>query len=1072
MARFTTLLFATASIFLTVPLSAQITGSIRGTVVDAADAAVSSGTAALRSTETGTERPPQALTSSGFSFDLVPIGLYQVRVEATGFRTTVADVEVKAGETSTLRVQLEIGAVTETVTVTDATAPLDLENSQIQMSFTGPSIQEIPTQRNPNNFALSAPGVAPVTANNPFLGSGSFNANGMRGRGNNITIDGITSTDVSTTGTGGQLTSLNFSSIKEVKIITNNFNAEYGRNMGSQVLYITKSGGNSLHGEAYEYFQNDKLNARSFFDTSGKAAILRRNEYGFELGGPVMLPGYDGRDKTFWHADWGQIKVRGASAPVIANVPTPAMIAQITDPTSLALVQQYQLPTSPTGQANFSAGNTSNVNLWSIRGDHYFGPKDMIWGRFADASDTTEDAGLTFVGSNLPGFGAISSGPTRQASVGYTHTFSPVVVNEFRYGYGKSDASFPLNSPYPLGPRVQFTDGSVDRFGLWEGLPQGRNQRTQQFSDNLSWSHGSHTFKFGGEFFRLDAVNQLDSLTRGLYTFANWADFAAGNIQTYQQRFGDTTRRFRVHNFFAFAQDDWKVTRNLTLNLGIRMEYAGGPVEKDGRISVLNFNDDSPYGAAGAGPFGNFVVGEPAFKSNTNWGPRVGFAWTTNDRKTVVRGGYGIAYDFIFMNPITNGRTLPPLIYTALISGTSNFTGNNTWTNLVAGTSDIQAQTAAQVGTVSTTVLNFGAASPIINPDLKNPQAQTWNFGVEREMLGMVFKLTYVGTKGNYLLRTRDLNLVASPAAPATSVADETARLAQFQAIFAGMSPTNPATTRSNRIDGRYNQVSFVDNSASSNYHALQFEASRRFGSYDIRANYTWGKSMDNGSDVLNVLINDSPNQQNPLDNANNYGPSQFDLRQRLVITHTWTMPFFKNSNALTKVLLSGWVFSGITSFRTGFPVTLDAGGRRGITPIANIGGGGQVRPNVGGPANFDWRPAGSAGAPFGLNSDPVQRISAYAGSLGLSQPLLGNFGTMGRNVLRLNGERNFNWTIGKAFAIKETMRLQLRGEFYNIFNNTAFQEINRNITQTAFGQYIEVAQDARLIQLVGRFIF
>lgn len=1068
MSRITT--FLPAFLLLAAPISAQITGSVRGTVVDAADAVVSTGTATLRSAETGAERAPQALTSSGFSFDLIPIGRYQVRVEASGFRTTVADVEVKAGETSTLRVQLEIGAVTETVTVTDAAAVLDTENSQIQISYTGPAIQELPTQRNPNALALTAPGVAPVTANNPFLGSGSFNVNGMRGRGNNITVDGITSTDVSVTGTGGQLTSLNFASIKEVKVITNNFNAEYGRNMGSQVLYVTKSGTNGLHGEAYEYFRNDKMNARAFFDTSGKAAIQRRNEYGFDIGGPVMLPGYDGRDKSFWHADWGQMKNRGASAPVIANVPTPAMMAQVTDPTSLALIQQYQLPSSPTGQANFSTPETADINLWSIRGDQYFGSKVLIWGRFSDASDTTASAGNTFINSNLPGFGATSTGPVRQASVGYTHTISPVLVNEFRYGYGKSIAGFPINTPYPLGPRIQFSDASVDRFGVWEGLPQGRNQRTQQFSDNLSYSRGEHTFKFGGEFFRLDAVNQLDSLTRGLYTFNTWTDFATGVPQTFQQRFGESTRRFKVQNVFAFAQDDWKVNRNLTLNLGMRMEYSGGPVEKDGRISVLNFNDDTPYGAAGAGYFGNFVVGKPAFKGNYNWAPRIGFAWTTNDRKTVIRGGYGIAYDFIFMNPITNGRTLPPLIVTGTLTGAANFTGSNSWANLVAGTSTIQAQTAAQVGTVSTTALNLGAASPIINPDLENPQAQTWNFGIEREMVGVVFKLTYVGTKGNYLLRTRDLNLVLNPVARATSVADETARLAEFQTVFAGLN--GGATARSNRIDGRYNQVSFVDNSAQSNYHALQFEASRRFGSYDIRGNYTFGKSLDNGSDVLGVLINDSANQQNPLDNANNYGPSQYDLRQRLVITHSWTTPFFRNANPWVKGFLADWVFSGVTSFRTGFPVTLDAGARRGISPITNIGGGTQVRPDAAGPVAVDWRPAGSAGAPSGLNADPVQRISAYAEKVGLVQPLLGNFGTMGRNTLRLNGERNFNWSFGKAFVIRETMRLQFRGEFYNIFNNTAFQDVNRNISNTSFGQYTTVAQDARFVQLVGRFVF
>lgn len=1061
----------TAVILLAAPLSAQITGSVRGTAVDPADALVTQGTASIRSLESNTAREPQSLAKGGFAFDLLPIGSYEVRIEAAGFRAAVSQVEIRAGETANLRMQLTLGSTAETITVTDAVSPLDTENSQIQLSFNAARVQDIPVRRDPNRFALAAGGVAPVTANNPFLGSGSFNVNGMRGRGNNITIDGITSTDVSVTGTGGTLNPLNFSSIKEVKVITNNFNAEYGRNVGSQVLYLTKSGTNRIHGEAYEFVRNDIFNARSFFDTSGKAAISRRNQYGFELGGPVKIPGYNGINKTFWHTDWEQLKVRGASAPVIANVPTPTMVAQVTDPTSKALLAQYQLPTDPSGLKNFQAGETENLTLFSFRGDHHFTQNDVIWARFARAVDTAGSAGLTFINTNLPNFGATSGGPSQQASLGYTKTLSPTMVNEFRFGFGQNVAGFPLNTPYPLGPRIQFADASVDRFGLWEGLPQGREQRSFQYSDNFSYVQGKHSFKFGGEWFHLDTDNTLDAQTRGLYTFANWAEFATGTPQTFTQRFGTTTRSHRTNNFFLFAQDDWKITRNLVVNLGVRMEYAGGPVEKNGKVSNLNFNDRSSFGAAGAGAFGNFVLGKPSFNGNKNYAPRVGFAWTSDDHKSVVRGGYGIAYDFVFMNPITNQRTLPPLIITGTLSGQANFTGGNSFARLVAGTSDIQTSTAAQVGTLSTTTLNFGAASPIINSDLRNPQAQTWNFGVEREYMGTVFKATYVGTKGNYLLRSRDVNLVASPATPAANLADETARLSQFQAVFGALNGN--ATRRSNRYDGRYNAVSFLDNSASSNYHALQFEAQRRFASLFLNASWTWGKSLDNGSDALNVLINDSPNQQNPLDNRNNYGPSQFDLRHRLVLTQSWALPWFKNSNnAFLKHALGGWNFAGITSFRTGFPVTLDAGARRGISPIANIGGGAQVRPNATGPVNINWVPSGAAGSPLGLNTDPIQRISAYAASLGLSQPLLGNFGGLGRNSLRLNGERNFDWNVSKDFKFQEKSSIQIRCEMYNVFNNTSFQDVNRNITQSAFGQYTTVAQDARILQLAARLVF
>ena len=204
-------------------LTAQITGDLRGVVVDGTGGGVSKAKISLKSLETGEVRQGSVDTEGRFTFSLLRIGVFEVRAEAAGFRASTTTAEVKAGEIVTARMTLEVGSVTETVNVTDAVSALDSENSQIQTSFSGARIQDIPANRNPNNFAIAAPGVAPVSANNPFLGSGSFNSNGGRGRGNNITVDGITATDVSVTGTGGPLGPLNFSAIKEVKVITNNF---------------------------------------------------------------------------------------------------------------------------------------------------------------------------------------------------------------------------------------------------------------------------------------------------------------------------------------------------------------------------------------------------------------------------------------------------------------------------------------------------------------------------------------------------------------------------------------------------------------------------------------------------------------------------------------------------------------------------------------------------------------------------------------------------------------------------------------------------------------------------------
>jgi outer membrane receptor protein involved in Fe transport len=1066
--------------FCSTAVQAQITGALRGTVEDPSGAVIPKASVKLTSLETQATRTQTTNAEGEFVFDLLTIGNYQVQADAAGFAGEKADAEVRTGEIVSVAFKLKPGQVTGSVDVQDAVARIDTDNAQLQTSFTGQAIQEIPVSRNPNNFVLGVPGMAPVSPNNPYLGSGSFNSNGGRGRGNNIMVDGVTATDVSVTGTGGPLGPLNFSSIKEVKIITNNFSAEYGRNSSAQVLYITKGGTNSLHGELYEYFENDLLNARAFFDRSGSANILRQNTYGFEVGGPVYIPKlYNGKNRVFWHVDYEGLKKRGVGTPVIANLPTPTQLATITDPTALALVKQYQLPTSPSSTLPESAPNLTNTWEVAERGDVILTKNDTLWARYGVYDSYANSSGNTFISSNLPYFGAGSTNHPRQATLAETHLFGANAVNEFRFGFGQSKPAFPIQTPYALGPEIVFADGGVTSLGVSNILPQGREQRTYQYTDNLSLARGPHTIKVGFEWYHLAADSFFDSNVRSTLTFANFAAFAAGQLSTYTQNFGNSVRANRVENAFGFVQDDWKVSRRLTLNLGVRLEFAGGPTEANGLISNLNLNNHTAFGAAGAGPLGLLETDKPSFHSNYNWAPRVGFAFQPfSDNKTVIRGGYGIAYDFVFLNPITNQRFLPPFIYSTSVAGVANFTGGNSLANLVAGTAAIQESTAAQVGSLSSTALNFGAISPAIAQNLRNPQVQQWSFGMEREVANnLVVKATYVGTKGTYLPRTRPINLLANQPAPATSYADETARLSQFTSANLGLNGSTGAF--SDRLDPRYNAVNYVESSANSSYNALQVEVQKRFSEhFFVNAAYTWSHSLDDSSDVLAVLVNDTSAQQNPNDNHNNRASSQFDVRQTLAITHTWEMPFLLNSkNHLVRTLLAGWALAGIASVRSGFPVNIFAGSTVGglTDPLQYLGSGNNVdRPNVASSiTNFNPQPAGSAAAPSGTSAVNGVQVSNYAQSLGLSQPLLGNYGTLGRNVLRLNGQTNFDWSIYKNFHISEKVNFQLRGEYYNIFNEHAFLSMtSSNITSTAFGQYNQVSQPSRNAQLAARIIF
>jgi len=1073
------ILLATLALSGAPALHGQITGALRGTVEDTSGGVVRNASVTLTSLGTRASRACATGGSGEFVFELLSVGRYQVRADAPGFAPGTAEVDVRAGETIALTLRLRVGPFEQTVQVTDAVSHLDTENAQLQTSYSGHAIQEIPVGRNATAFAITAPGVVPVSPNNPFLGSGNFNANGGRGRANNIVVDGITATDLTATGTGGVLNPLNFSAIAEVQVITNNFSAEYGRNAGSQVLYITKSGANAFHGELYEYFQNNLLNARGFFDRTGSVPELRQNVYGFEAGGPVYLPKlYNGRNRLFWHVDSEGGKRRGLGTPVIAAVPTPAQLASITDPTALALAKQYQLPSSPTGTLSEYAPNATNAWQVAERGDVVISRNDTLWARYSVYDSVAQSASYTFITSNLPYFGASSAVHPRQATLAEIHVFHGSLVNEFRFGFGQSNPSFPIRTPDPLGPQINFGDGTAS-LGLSYILPQGRDQRTYQYTDNLSYSRGAHTFKSGIEWYRLAVDSYLDSNVRSTLTFASFAAFAAGQLSSYTQSFGNTHRQNRENNAFAFLQDDWRISRRLTVNLGARLEYSGGPTESHGLISNLNLDQHAAFGAAGAGPLGQLETGQPSYHGNYNWAPRLGFAFRPfSDNKTVIRGGYGIAYDFIFLNPITNQRSLPPLSYTATLSGASSFTGANSFANLVGGSAAIQLATSAAVGQLSATAKNFGAINPAIQQNLRNPRVQQWSLGAEREVVpNLVVKATYVGTKGTYLLRTQPLNLSANPPAPATSYADELARLSQFTAANAGLNGS--VGSYSNRLDPRFNAVNYVESNANSSYNALQVEVQKRYHErYFVNAAYTWSHSLDDNSDVLSVLINDTPAQQNPASNRNNRASSQFDVRQTLAITHTWELPFFLNSSShLLRTLLGGWAVAGIGTVRTGFPVNIYAGSTVGgmTDPLQYLGSGNSVdRPNIGATlGNFNPQPAGSASAPAGTSVVNGVPISTWAQSLGLSQPLLGNYGTLGRNVLRLNGQTNFDCNIYKNFHITEKINLQLRGEYYNIFNAHSFLSMtSSSITSSSFGQYNAVSQPSRTAQLAARLIF
>jgi hypothetical protein len=1047
------LFLAVLALTLAAPAYSQITGGVRVIASDPSGATIPGAKVTLTNRETGATRSAVTDDLGSAYFTQLAIGPYSVRVEAEGFSAYSTMADVNSGATTTVPIVVEIKGTTQEVVVVESTVRLNTVNAQLQNSTDSARITSLPIAAGGVlALATGAPGVVPVTPRNPFLGLGSFNSNGGRGRGNNISIDNATATDVSTTGSAG-LGTVPLDAIKEFNLVTNSFSAEFGRNASAQVQILTKGGTNEFHGRLFNFFRNDKLNARDYFDRTGKASIVRDNEWGAVAGGAIV------KDRVFYFGTYHQQKIRGAGATRVATVPRPEQVGSQTDPTARELLERLKVPLSPGGTVSNPGPNLTNAVAFSGRTDVNLTTNDVVTFRYGVQDSTVRSPGLTFISSNLPTNGASSTNRPQNATATHTRTFSPTTVNQILASFGRSRPGFlPLDTFG--GPEISFLDGT-SAFGTWLGLPQGRVQNTYQLMNTLSHNRGKHLFKFGADINRIHANSYFDANVRGNLTFLTLADFLGGRPFQYAQRFGNSVRGNRVWNTYYFAQDDYRVNRTLTLNLGLRLEVNGGVTEVNDLLSNLDLTRQEAQGGPGAGPYGAFVTGGTYFDRTWNWAPRFGFAWNPGNGKLAIRGGYGISYDFIFLNPITNGRFLPPYMYQFTLPNTG-ITGANTFAALVAGTSPFQRDGVSAVGTFPASLRNFGLVSPI-DRGLKNPQVQQFSLSIERELpFNLLGRVSYSGTKGNFLQRSRPINTIRPGLFTPPQTADEenARRLAgEFTALNAGLNA--PPTGQSNRIDPRFNGITLVESSANSNYHSIQAFVQRRFArGYAFTAAYTFSKSIDDVSDVLGVLAGDSPSQQNPFDNRNNRAVSQFDIPHRLAITHTFE-PTLNLSNSVAHHILNGWTFSGIFQAQTGFPFNIRSGSKAGLADPTLLGGGGVVRPDLVGPLNIKFE-----AAPGGT---PANKVTGS----GLAQPLVGHFGTLGRNVIRLNSLVQSDMTFGRRFRITERITTEFQTQIFNVFNNTTFSRPGELLSGPAtFGYYQDTDTNSRNMIMVLRLIW
>lgn len=1056
------------------------TGTIQGTVFDPNGAVVPGATVTLRNLSTNATRTYKTGPNGIYLFPALVPGPYEVSATASGFSHVTVRISAIASETLTQNLKLTLQSQSTKVTVQANVTPMDISNAQLSVINNASVVSNLPTGNSGSGLVAYAPGVQPMY--NPRGHSslvklsgaqtGQIAANGGRAEYSNVTLDFTDANDWEFGGFAlGVVPYPQF--IQQFNVLTTNVTAEYGTKSNGEIQIITKSGTNDWHGEADWYLQNNFFNAHPYGSPHGSR--VDDNTYGFAMGGPVQ------RNKFWLFGGWYQDRNIGAGSTYDASVPSLAARATVTDPGIQSIMQQY-FPTTgliATGDPNVdlypvSFGFPGKGYQFLIRGDYRINNSNTLSMRYFHNTNNTQ---LPFVGSlvSFANEGSLLTALDRNANITDTWEVTPTMVNQLRLGYARSFGFLP---PQMQNPGPYFLISGLLTFGEYGGFPQGRVFNIYQVNDIVSKVIGQHELKFGFDM-RIIQDNSFNAgtapnFTRGFFIFGSESDFLNAQPAEYYQLFGPAAEPFRTKLFATFIEDDYRVLPSLTLNIGLRWQYQGALTIANGNYSLLDTHLPGNIGVAGPGVLGSFKVGNPLVERHPfNMQPRFGFAWNPGAGKLVVRGGYGIYYDSFNFTPLADqGRTSPPVALNGVLT---DFTGGNTVSALLAGTSPWQKQNAAQVAAGGFgTATNFGNIVTT-DPTMKNPYMQQWDLFLDYKLpFSMVASAGYVGSKGTHLAALLPVNYYNQAPAPATSLADEQNRISQFQAAQAAEG------TGALRIDPRFAQVNLITSAADSHYNSMQLLLRKEMSrGLTFQASYTWSKSIDDASTSY-------PTQDYTGDGVPQYvtdlskskAVSNFDIPQRISITSLWNVPFFNHRQGpVAKWLLQGWQFGTVNDWQVGVPINIFSG----PVTVTPSGGGSPVTitdvnmdgATIGGEAPDNTLANCSVGGP-GLTL-PGSFTSHYT----YSQPLLGHDGTCGRNVARQPGLLNFNWSIAKQFPIRESgpmgsgpWMFTLRMEAYNVFNTPQFYvpSVNNLLLSnpTTFGKTTPLAQ--RTVQFAGIF--
>lgn len=1069
------------SLSLTPPLlQAQSSdGTLVGTVTDQSDAAIPNATVKVISSQYGFSREIVTNAVGAYRIEGLQPGTYSVTFNAPGFAVLeVGGVILNGSVTTTANGKLQVGAVSRTIIVeASAAQAIDTQSGQLGNSFDTKEVNNLPYfTLNPAELALTLPGVQDVYGNGAtttsFTNGFEFAVNGTRPRANNFLIDGQDDNDYSIAGQA--FTPINVGAIQAFTILTNSYNAEYGRGGGSVSNYIYKSGTNSFHGGAWEINRNSAFEAipsQDKFLGATTKPFDNENTFGFDIGGPVK------KDKLFFFgtAQWDRRRQRASGAQT--TLPTATGIATLqtllpNDNVQLLLSSSGNLSAPQDALGNglnspscVPLGGTrpcvqsglfqltgvpvaANDVQWNVRMDWHMGPNDTMTGSYIrDDSTLTPDLGEN--AGALPQFETQQGGPSQIFRGQWTHVVSSLIVNQLRFSYTNIDFTFvqtPATLAGPLAniPEIDFgADTGYPSLGLPRSFPQGRGHKTWQAQDALSYTKGRHTLKGGVDITFLQVKDAIPFNSRGIISYlsgggfsslANFVDDFTGQGGSVSKVFGNPVINPSVTMYAPYIQDTWQVKDNLTLNLGLRYEY-WGTVENSLQFPAINAS--LGFGLPGAtfpSAFGFQQQGD-----RNNFGPRIGFAYTPHwgrrlfgQDKTVIRGGYGIFYDGLFTNIVDNTAAFSP-----------NATGGNVTGGAGRGTANASGQLAAIVPVPDPLAQVFTIAN-----NLKNPMTQQWNLDIERELPGQfILTAAYVGTRGTNLFINQNFN---------------------------------PTVDFGPRLNPSFGEIDPRTNGGISNYNSAQLEVERRFHtSFTLRGSYTYSKFLDNGSEIFSTTGGSSFSQNYACQSCE-YGPSAFDRRHRFVLAYVWDLPYSRH-NWLLKVLTDRWQWSGIATIQSGTPNTVYDG-----FDVNGDGRGGNDRPVLGN-ASLPFTQNGFDGFPFGLTPAPGTYFSipdCFNGNTCLPQtandfhfliPASG-LGNVGRNSVYGPGQRFYSTSIERRVPIPmgklESQAITFRVDFFNAFNHSNLYTPSFNLISTQFDNVAGTVHDARQIKFWLQYEF